>query len=166
MTEQQNTTTEAAIHPMTRKAADTSLAKRQISPGSHKAILTGELSLEEARDLGREGSPFAPANTTVSKTDRSRLCMCQCGRETKGRFAAGHDARVKGWIVRAVREGTLGELSEEIQEYAAERDLIRQTRERMAEEDRKRQEVATKKAEAQRREEGEAAKVKTDSEKS
>ncbi len=166
MTEQnatpETTTPEAnAVHHQTRKAADTSLAKRAISPDSHKAVLAGDLSLEEARELGREGSPFAPAPKTADN-DRTRLCMCQCGRETRGRFAMGHDARVKGWIVKAVREGTLGELTEEIQGYAAERDLVRQTQERMAAEERKRQERIAKKAERQRRKEGEAAAKKSE----
>ncbi len=155
-TQQENTTTEGTVHGNTKKAADMSLAKKAISPDSHRAVHEGRISLDEARELGREGSPFAPAPKSVSKNDRTRLCMCRCGRETRGRFATGHDARVKGWIVRAVREGTLDELSEEIQEYAAERDLVRQTRERMVEEDRKRREKIEAKAEAQRRKEGEA----------
>ena len=154
MTDQENT----KVHGNTKKAADTALAKRTISPDSHRAVYEGRISLEEARELGREGSPYGPAKKTVSKNDRSRFCMCGCQRETRGRFATGHDARVKGWIVRAVREGTLDELSEEIQGYAAERDLVRQTRERMEAEDRKRQEKAAKKAEAEKSEAAKAAK--------
>ncbi len=68
--------------------------------------------------------------------------------------------------MKAVREGTLDELSEEIQGYAAERDLIRQTQERMAAEERKRQEVAARKAEAQRKREGETAAKKQNADKS
>ncbi len=165
MTEQENTQANA-VHGNTKKAADLALAKRAISPDSHKAVHEGRISLEEARELGREGSPFGPAKKTVAKNDRSRSCMCGCGRETRGRFATGHDARVKGWIVKAVREGTLDELSEEIQGYAAERDLIRQTQERMAAEERKRQEVAARKAEAQRKREGETAAKKQNADKS
>ncbi|MDP9477976.1 MAG: hypothetical protein M3R38_20225 [Actinomycetota bacterium] len=148
---QENTTPETAtteanaVHHQTKKGADLALAKKAISPDSHRAIHEGRISLEEARELGREGSPFGPAPKTADKNDRTRSCMCGCNRETRGRFAAGHDARVKGWIVKAVREGTLDELSEEIQGYAAERDLIRQTRERMAEEDRRRAEKETNK---------------------
>ncbi len=169
---QENTTPETAtteanaVHHQTKKGADLALAKKAISPDSHKAIHEGRISLEEARELGREGSPFAPAKKAADKNDRSRLCMCQCGRETRGRFATGHDARVKGWIVKAVREGTLDELSEEIQGYAAERDLIRQTQERMAAEERKCQEVAARKAEAQRKREGETAAKKQNADKS
>jgi hypothetical protein len=130
-------TEEAKVHANTKKAADTALAMRQISPDSHRAIHEGRIDLEEARSLGREGSPYGPAPKPISKSDRMRLCMCGCGKSTRGRFAMGHDARVKGWIVRAVREGTVEELTDEQREYGEERDLFRQTRERMAEEDRK-----------------------------
>src|SRR5215207_1207058 len=47
------------IHHKTRKAADISLAKRQISPTSHRAVLAGEITLQYARDLGRDGAPRA-----------------------------------------------------------------------------------------------------------
>ena len=156
----ETTTTEATVHGNTKKAADTALAKRAISPDSHRAVHEGRISLEKARELGREGSPYGPAPKTVSKNDRTRLCMCQCGRETRGRFATGHDARVKGWIVKAVRDGALGELTDEQRAYAEERNLVRQTQERMAAENRKRQEKVAKKAEEQRRKEGEAEKCK------
>ena len=44
------------VHGNTRKAADMSLSKREISPDAHKAVDEGRISLEEARELGREGS--------------------------------------------------------------------------------------------------------------
>lgn len=56
--------------------------KKQILPNSHKAVLEGRMTLAEAKELGRERSPFGPAKKTVSKADRSRLCMCGCERET------------------------------------------------------------------------------------
>ena len=154
--------TEQNIDGRTKRALDTAIAKKQVSQESYRAVLEGRIDLKAAKDLGRDGSPFGPTPKTVSKNDRTRLCMCQCGRETRGRFATGHDARVKGWIVRAVREGTLDELSEEIQEYAAERNLIRQTRERMAAEEAKRQEKAAKQAAAKK---AEAEAKKADAEK-
>jgi hypothetical protein len=128
---------EAKVHGNTKKAADMALAKKAISPDSHWAVHEGRIDLEEARSLGREGSPFGPAPKAADKSNRTRLCMCQCGRSTKGRFAVGHDARVKGWIIRAVREGTVDKLTDEQREYGEERDLFRLTRERMAEEERK-----------------------------
>ncbi len=168
MTEQENTTTKAnAVHHQTKKAADMALAKRTISPDSHKAIHEGRISLEEARELGREGSPFAPAKKTISKDEKGQSCWCSCGSWTKPnrRWLPGHDQRAKGIIMRAVREGTLDELSDQLREYAAERDLIRQTQERMAAEERKRQERIARKAERQRMKEGEAAAKKTETKK-
>ena len=52
------------VHHQTRKAADIALAKRTISRASYDAILAGEISLQAARDLGREGGP-TPADASV-----------------------------------------------------------------------------------------------------
>ena len=137
------------VHGSTRKAADMDLAKKAISPDSHRAIYEGRITLEEARQLGREGSPFGPAKKIVSKNDRTQECWCGvCGQQTSPgrRFRAGHDQRAKGMIVKAVREGTLDRLSEKLQEYAAERDLVRQTEQRMADEEAKKVEKAKQKA--------------------
>ena len=68
------------VHHKTRKAADLALAKRQISPDSHRAVHEERITLEEARELGREGSPYGPTPKVVSKNDRTRSCMCGCGR--------------------------------------------------------------------------------------
>ena len=133
MTDQEKAS-QSGVHHATVRGARASLAKKEISGESFEAVLAGDLSLEEARELGRNAGPGGPA-VRADKTDRSRECMCGCGRTTNGRFAMGHDARVKSWIVKAVRTGTLDELSEEIQQYADERDLIRQTQERMAAEE-------------------------------
>lgn len=165
-TAEERATAEPKAHWRTVKAADTALMKATISQESHAAILAGRISLDEGRALGREAGPDGPAGQSAkkatgkptSKKDRSRSCMCGCGRETKGRFAMGHDARVKGWIVKAVREGTFDQLSEEIQAYAAERDLVRQTEQRMADEQAKKAEKAKAKADAQRAKEGAAEK--------
>ncbi|MDP9480164.1 MAG: hypothetical protein M3R38_31640 [Actinomycetota bacterium] len=159
MTEQENTspettTTETTIHPMTRKSTDTSLVKRQISPDSHRAILTGELSLEEARSLGREGSPFGPTPKTVAKNDRSRLCLCGCqGASKTGRFVAGHDQRMVTYAKEYVRGER--ELTEEQLEYVESSGKLERAKRKVSEEERQRQERIAKKAEAQRRKEGE-----------
>ena len=47
------------VHHQTRKAADIALAKRTISRASYDAILAGEITLQAARDLGRDGAPRA-----------------------------------------------------------------------------------------------------------
>jgi len=106
--------TEPKVHGNTRKAADISLAKRQISPASYRAVLAGEISLQAARDLGRDGSPEAPTGRSDSRRASEqpregrtpRLCMCSCGDTTKGgRFLPGHDARLRSGLVAQIRKG-------------------------------------------------------------
>src|SRR5215211_7589781 len=48
--------TNKTLH-QTRKGADISLAKRQISPASYRAVLDGKISLHAARELGRDQEP-------------------------------------------------------------------------------------------------------------
>ncbi len=159
MTEQ-NTTPEATapettVHHQTRKAADMSLAKKAISPDSHRAVLAGDLSLEEARELGREGSPFGPAPKTVAKNDRSRECACGCGERTAGGvWRMGHDARLPGLVLRAYM-GEI-ELTDEQHEHAQKRDLFAKAEAKVAARKAKEEAKAARKAEAQRRKEGEA----------
>ena len=64
------------------------LAKRRISRDSNEAVYEGRLTLEEARELGRDGSPYGPAPRTLSKDDRMRTCMCGWSRSTGGMSAA------------------------------------------------------------------------------
>ncbi len=139
---------EKKVNGNTKTAADMALRRKAISQESHAAVLAGELGLQEAKDLGRNAGPsgpVGPAPKAVNKSDRSRDCACGCGLRTSGgKWRPGHDQRAKGMVVRAVREGTLEQLSDELQEYAVERDLIAQTERRVAEEERKRQENAAK----------------------
>ncbi len=158
MTEQENTQVNA-VHGNTKKAADTALAKRAISPDSHKAILTGELSLEEARSLGREGSPFGPTPKTVAKNDRSRLCLCACGEVSKaGRFKPGHDMRMVT-LAKAYVRGE-ADLTDEQMEYVEISGKLDRARLQVEREERKRQERIAKKAEVQRQKEGREAEAK------
>lgn len=116
------------VHHQTRKAADMSLAKKEISPESYAAMLAGELKLEEARNLGRDKGPDAPPTpiSRTSKDDATQECWCGCGERTKPnrRWRPGHDQRAKGTILRAVREGKTDELSDRLREYGEERGLI------------------------------------------
>ncbi len=163
MTEQ-NTTPETtapeanAVHGNTRKAADLALAKRTISPDSHRAVLAGDLSLEEARSLGRNAGPAGPA-VRADKNDRSRPCLCGCqGISKTGRFVAGHDMR----MVTLAKAHVRGEadLTDEQMEYVQESGKLDRARLQVEKEDRKRQEAAAKKAEAQRQKEGRKAEAK------
>jgi len=141
------------IHHNTRKATDISLAKRQISPASHRAVLAGEITLQAARDLGRDGAPPAadatdgPGTATqisressgtddahtpprpvsrISKDDKTQECWCGCEELTSPnrKWRPGHDQRAKGIIRRAIKEGKVGELSPQLRDYGAERGLL------------------------------------------
>ena len=141
------------VHHQSRKAADISLAKRQISPTSHRAVLDGDITLQYARDLGRDGAPRAaggergPGTATEqarsasatdaadappqpasrnSKDDRTQECWCGCQELTSPnrKWRPGHDQRGKGIIRQAVKEGKAGELSPQLREYGEERGLI------------------------------------------
>ena len=82
------------VHGNTKKAADTALAKRAISRESHRAVHEGRVTLAEAHELGRDGSPYGPA-VRADKNDRSRLCLCGCQEYTRGgRFVPGHDTKM------------------------------------------------------------------------
>jgi hypothetical protein len=108
------------IEGRTKRAADIALAKRTISRASHDAVLAGRIGITEAKAMGRDSAPAAdatdgPGTTTqisrsasaedgadtppqpvsrISNNDRTRACMCGCGRTTRGRFAIGHDQRL------------------------------------------------------------------------
>ncbi len=157
---QENTTPETttpeanAVHHATKRGADMSLARKEISPDSHKAVHEGRISLEEARELGREGSPFGPAPKTTSKNDRSRPCLCACGEVSKaGRFKPGHDQR----MVTLAKAHVRGEadLTDEQMEYVQKSGKLDRARLQVEKEERQRQERIAKKAQKQREKEGE-----------
>ena len=163
MTEQnatpETTTPEAncAVHHQTRKAADMSLAKKAISPDSHWAILEGRITLDEARELGRNAGPGGPA-VRVNKNDRTPTktpCLCGCRELVPRTFKAGHDMRLVAYAKEYVRGER--ELTPEQLEYIQTSGKLERARQRVAEEDTKAQEKATKKAE---REKAKAAKGK------
>ncbi len=129
------------VHHRTKKGADLALAKRQISPDSHKAVHEGRIGLDEAKELGREGSPFGPAPKAVSKNDRSRLCLCGCQQYSKGGlFAQGHDMRMFRIAREHLQEGR--DLSEEQREYLDQSGKMERVKARLAEEERKASERA------------------------
>ncbi len=137
---------ENKVHGNTKKAADMSLAKKAISPDSHRAVLAGDLSLEEARELGREGSPFGPTPKTANKNDRTRECACGCGERTAGGvWRMGHDARLPGLVLRAYM-GEI-ELTDEQHEHAQKRDLFAKAESKVAARKAKEEARAARKAE-------------------
>jgi hypothetical protein len=126
---------------------------RHISRASYDAILAGTLTLADAKSLGRDrgpdtsecsggpgtaretpgrGSAQGGADTPpqpvsrILKDDATQECWCGCGERTKPnrKWRPGHDQRAKGVIKRAVREGKVEELSDQLREYGAERGLL------------------------------------------
>jgi hypothetical protein len=101
------------VHHQTERGARIALAKKQISRASYEAILRGELSLAQARELERDRGPDdtgrpsdgrekarkgpregreRPHESTdtlpqpasrISKDDATQECWCGCGEQTK-----------------------------------------------------------------------------------
>ncbi|MDP9486102.1 MAG: hypothetical protein M3Q49_10020, partial [Actinomycetota bacterium] len=129
---EQNTT----IDGRTRRGADLALAKRLISRASYGAVLAGELTLQHAKEYGRDGGPDDPAAPGAvqdvpataapwgRRRGRERPYLC-CGDATKGgRFLPGHDARLFGELKRNLEKDPLlknERFTDEQREYARER---------------------------------------------
>jgi hypothetical protein len=82
----------------------------------------------------------------ISKDDRTPTktpCLCGCGELVARTFAVGHDARMFRVAREHLTEGQ--ELTEEQREYLESSGKMERVRVRLAEEERKRQERATKK---------------------
>jgi len=163
--------TNKTLH-QTRKGADISLAKRQISPASYRAVLDGKISLHAARELGRDQEPDdisdaadAPGQgqeisgapqeqpavvptgprltSRISKNDRLSPCICGCGRLVQKRFAAGHDMVMFRAAREHITEGR--ELSGEQREYLESSGKMERVRARLAEEDARKREAEARK---------------------
>lgn len=123
--------------------ADLALKRRAISEESHAAVLAGELSLQEAKDLGQDaGANGAPLPTTrISKDDRTpEPCMCGCGVRPKrpgSRWIPGHDQRAVRWA-NAVARGEDVVLTDEQREYIEQSGKLEQAKARVEKEDAKR----------------------------
>ena len=130
-------TEQAKVHANTRKAADISIAKKQISPASHRAVLAGEISLQDARELGRDRGPADTSEASDGPRRASsgpregrtpRPCLCSCGGTTRGgRFLPGHDAKLHGELKRNLEKDPLlrnERFTEEQRAYARERGLL------------------------------------------
>jgi len=136
------------VHHQTVRGARLSLARKEISQESYRAVLAGALSLAGARNLGREGGP-TPADARegqerTAETSRSasaqggtdtppqdqRLCLCGCGqrpKSSKSRFIQGHDHRLYGELKRNLKNDPLlrnERFTDEQKAYAKERGLI------------------------------------------
>jgi hypothetical protein len=126
------------VHHMTIKGARNALAHRLISQDSYRAVLRGELSLAEARELGRDWGPHDTGQASggheeARKTPREgrtpRRCMCSCGGMTKGgAFLPGHDARLRAELVAQIKKGDVllrsDRITAEQRAFAVRHDLV------------------------------------------
>ena len=179
----------------TKRALDLAIARRQVSQDSYRAVLDGRISLQEAKTIGRAGTPATdaaqghsgPGTTTEIQDEPARRtagivptpsrtllparasrrasprtdhtptktpCLCGCGRLVGSRFATGHDMRMFRVAREHLEQGR--ELTDEQREYLESSDKMRRVRDRIAEEERKRQESIARKTERQHKKEGEA----------
>lgn len=150
--------TEQQIHHQTRRGADLAIARKQISQESHTAVLAGTLSLDDAKELGRDRGPHGePVGSRISKdTGEGRApCLCGCGeipRSKTAAFVQGHDPRMVTLAKSYVRGEA--EPTEEQMEYLESSGKLQRARDRVAEEDRREQERIAAKTEKQRKREG------------
>jgi hypothetical protein len=119
------------VHHMTAKGARTALAHRLISQESYRSVLRGELTLTEAKSLGRDRGPSTSAPEKVQeKPPEPSLCLCGCGqrpRSPRSLFVQGHDSRLRSELVAQIKKGDVLLRSERItpeqRRYAVERGL-------------------------------------------
>ena len=159
------------VHHQTARGARNALTHRQISQESYRAVLRGELSLAHAKSLGRdrgpdtsrgprrskdghgdtrgasaEGTQDAPQPVSrISKTERSRLCMCMCGGRTRGgRFLPGHDVRLVTYAKEYIRGER--ELTGEQLEYVRESGKLDRAKAQVETEEQRQSEKEARKA--------------------
>jgi hypothetical protein len=83
---------------------------------------------------GRDGADTPPRPVSrISKDDRSRLCMCGCGKTTRGRFAIGHDQRLLKFAYEHLRGER--ELTKEQLEYVTSSGKLERARARVEREE-------------------------------
>ena len=107
--------TDHNIDGRTKRALDMAIAKRQISQASYRAELEGRITLQQAKELGRDRRPddiseASDGQEEPRKTPREgrtpRPYLCSCGGMTKGgRFLPGHDARLRSELVAQIKKG-------------------------------------------------------------
>ena len=102
----------------TKRALDMAIARKQVSQESYRAVLAGEITLQEAKAIGRDGAPATDATEDRSGREEPRTgpregrqfrpCLCSCGGTTRGgRFLPGHDARLHGELKRNLEKDPL-----------------------------------------------------------
>ncbi len=124
------------IDGRTKRALDAAIARKQVSQESYRAVLAGEITLQRAKELGRDRGPAdtpegssgrGRASSGLREGRRPRPCIA-CGGMTKGgRFLPGHDARLHGELKRNLEKDPLlrnERFSDAQKAYAKERGLL------------------------------------------
>jgi hypothetical protein len=83
--------TETKVHHQTERGARIALAKKEISRASYEAVLRGEISLAQAKELGREGGPDAPTSRGGSRAATERLARVSAEHSREERPQEGTD---------------------------------------------------------------------------
>lgn len=150
-----------AIHHATKRGADMSLARREISQESHAAVLAGRISLAEARELGRNAGPDGPVGQSTKKATKKvkepRPCLaCDEPKSSSSLFHPGCDMK----MYRIAREALDGEreLTYAQREYLESSGKMAQVIAKREKDEAKRQAKIAAKAEVQRKREGEQEK--------
>jgi hypothetical protein len=130
------------IDGRTKRALDIAIAKRQVSQDSYRAVLAGEITLQRAKELGRDRGPAdtaqgsgdqdeartGPRSATGDTSTSGAYCLCGCGETTRGgRFKPGHDARLHSELKRNLDKDPLlrnERFTDEQRRYAVERGLV------------------------------------------
>ncbi len=120
------------VHHMTVRGARNALAHRLISQESYRAVLRGELTLADAKALGRDRGPdidegytdpptatetpgWASPEDHQDGTDKAqKFCLCGCGEPVSRTFKPGHDARLRSELAAQIKKGDVLLRSERI----------------------------------------------------
>ena len=152
-----------AVHHATVKGANLAVARKEISADSCRAVIAGELSLQQAkvygRDADRNGNPVVSETSKKKAPKKSKEqtpCICGCGETSVSgnRFRPGHDMK----MFRIAREALAGEreLTDEQHAYLESSGKMAKVVAKAEADKAKREAKIAAKAEAQRVKEGEA----------
>lgn len=164
MEQEENAEAEApkAVHHATVKGANLAVARKEISADSCRAVVAGEITLQQAkaygRDLDRHGNPVkseTPKKASKKSTEPTLTpCLCGCGELVAKRFKAGHDMVMFRVAREHLTEGR--EITDAQREYLETSGKMQRVKDKLAANEAKRQERIAAKAQKQREKEGAA----------
>jgi hypothetical protein len=137
----------ANVHHATKKAADKDLSEGTITEQAHAAVIAGNMTLQEARNIGADPTPTdtaggaavqdegteAPRSASAEDhqegvTEGQKLCLCGCGAPVSRTFKAGHDSRLLSELRGQIRKGDVllrsERITDEQREFAVRHGLI------------------------------------------